>query len=50
MSEKAPDTVGMDYLQSLPRRWVTVYIPMIVFLILLLLPFYWMAMTAFKPN
>ena len=50
MSEKAPDTVGMDYLQSLPRRWVTVYIPMIVFLILLLFPFYWMAMTAFKPN
>ncbi len=50
MSEKSPDTVGMDYLQSLPRRWVTVYIPMIVFLILLLFPFYWMAMTAFKPN
>ena len=50
MSDKAPDTVGMDYLQSLPRRWVTVYIPMIVFLILLLFPFYWMAMTAFKPN
>ncbi len=50
MSDKAPDTVGMDYLQSLPRRWVTVYIPMIVFLIILLFPFYWMAMTAFKPN
>ena len=50
MSEKSPDTAGMDYLQSLPRRWVTVYIPMIVFLILLLFPFYWMAMTAFKPN
>ena len=50
MSEKAQDTAGMDYLQSLPRRWVTVYIPMIVFLILLLFPFYWMAMTAFKPN
>jgi multiple sugar transport system permease protein len=45
-----PDNGGMDYLQSLPRRWVTVYIPMIVFLILLLFPFYWMAMTAFKPN
>ncbi len=50
MSDKAPDTAGMDYLQTLPRRWVTVYIPMIVFLILLLFPFYWMAMTAFKPN
>ena len=50
MSEKPQDSVGMDYLQSLPRRWVTVYIPMIVFLVILLFPFYWMAMTAFKPN
>ena len=40
----------MDYLQSLPRRWVTLYIPVIVFLVVLLFPFYWMAMTAFKPN
>ncbi len=40
----------MDYLQTLPRRWITVYIPMLVFLVVLLFPFYWMAMTAFKPN
>ncbi|TMH99800.1 MAG: carbohydrate ABC transporter permease [Betaproteobacteria bacterium] len=40
----------MDYLQTLPRRWITLYIPMLVFLVVLLFPFYWMAMTAFKPN
>ena len=41
---------GMDFLVSLPRRWVTVYIPLGVMLIILLFPFYWMGMTAFKPN
>src|SRR5207302_9114004 len=49
MSDKH-DTRGMEYLQSLPRRWVTLYVPLAVFLFVLLFPFYWMAMTAFKPN
>jgi multiple sugar transport system permease protein len=49
-AEKATDTQGMGYLESLPRRWVTLYIPLGVFLFVLLFPFYWMAMTAFKPN
>ncbi|MEI6836241.1 MAG: carbohydrate ABC transporter permease [Alcaligenaceae bacterium] len=40
----------MDFLVSLPRRWVTVYIPLGIMLIVLLFPFYWMGMTAFKPN
>jgi multiple sugar transport system permease protein len=40
----------MDYLDSLPRRWVTAYLPMGLFLIVLLFPFYWMGITAFKPN
>jgi multiple sugar transport system permease protein len=40
----------MDYLVSLPRRWVTLYIPMGIFVIVLLFPFYWMTITAFKPN
>jgi multiple sugar transport system permease protein len=44
------DSQGMDYLTSLPRRIVTVYAPLGVFLIVLLFPFYWMAITAFKPN
>lgn len=50
MSDKQHDTVGMSYLESLPRRWVTTYIPVLIFLFVLLFPFYWMAMTAFKPN
>jgi len=50
MSEAAQDSRGMAYLESLPRRWVTLYIPLIVFLVVLLFPFYWMAMTSFKPN
>jgi multiple sugar transport system permease protein len=41
---------GMSYLVSLPRRVVTVYVPLLVFLFVLLFPFYWMTVTAFKPN
>ncbi|HEY7760597.1 MAG TPA: carbohydrate ABC transporter permease [Burkholderiales bacterium] len=40
----------MRYLVSLPRRVVTVYVPLLVFLFVLLFPFYWMAVTAIKPN
>ena len=50
MSDKLEERSGMDYLQTLPRRWITLYIPMLVFLVVLLFPFYRMAMTAFKPN
>ena len=32
------------------RRVVTVYIPLAIFLIVLLFPFYWMTITAIKPN
>ena len=41
---------GMEYLQSIPRRWVTIYIPLGVFVFVLLFPFYWMVITAFKPD
>jgi multiple sugar transport system permease protein len=44
------DTVGMGYLDTLPRRTVTVYIPLALFMIVLLFPFYWMGVTTFKPN
>jgi len=44
------DTSGMGYLVSLPRKVVTVYVPLAVFLIILLFPFYWMAITSFKTN
>jgi multiple sugar transport system permease protein len=40
----------MDYLETGRRRWVTIYIPIGIFLFVLLFPFYWMAITAFKPN
>ncbi len=43
-------SAGMGYLVSIPRRVVTVYIPLAVFLFVLLFPFYWMAVTAIKPN
>src|SRR5262245_37827582 len=41
---------GMSYLQTLPRRLVTVYLPLSIILIVLLFPFYWMALTAIKPD
>ena len=50
MSETAHDSTGMAYLDTGARRWVTVYLPLAVFLFVLLFPFYWMGMTAFKPD
>jgi multiple sugar transport system permease protein len=44
------ESVGMGYLENLPRRVVTIYIPMLLFVFVLLFPFYWMAITAVKPN
>ncbi len=41
---------GMSYLESLPRRVVTLYIPLGLILIVLLFPFYWMVLTSIKPN
>src|SRR6202142_2521346 len=41
---------GMSYLNSLPRRLVTLYLPLSIILIVLLFPFYWMALTAIKPD
>ena len=44
------DRVGMEYLQSTPRKLVTVYLPLGIFVFVLLFPFYWMAITSFKPD
>jgi multiple sugar transport system permease protein len=44
------DSDGMSYLESLPRRLVTLYLPLFVILIVLLFPFYWMALTSIKPD
>ena len=47
---EAIDSQGMNYLVSLPRRIVTIYLPLAAFIIVLLFPFYWMTITALKPN
>jgi multiple sugar transport system permease protein len=36
--------------ESRSRRVVTIYVPLACFLLILLFPFYWMSVTAFKPN
>ena len=41
---------GMSYLQSLPRRLVTLYLPLSIIVIVLLFPFYWMGLTSVKPD
>ncbi|HUX24746.1 MAG TPA: carbohydrate ABC transporter permease [Burkholderiales bacterium] len=50
MNTETHDTQGMNYLVSLPRRVVVVYIPLLIFLFVLLFPFYWMIVTSIKPN
>ena len=49
-AEPIVDSTGMAYLSTLPRRLVTVYLPLLAFLFVLLFPFYWMGVTTFKPN
>ena len=41
---------GMSYLETLPQRLVTLYLPLAIILAVLLFPFYWMALTAIKPD
>ena len=40
----------MSYLNRTPQRLLTVYLPLLVFVFVLLFPFYWMTITALKPN
>ncbi len=44
------DREGMAYLSTLPKRLVTVYVPLALIVIVLLFPFYWMVVTAIKPK
>jgi multiple sugar transport system permease protein len=46
----ADDREGTSYLESLPRRLITVYLPLLIILLVLLFPFYWMALTSIKPD
>jgi len=41
---------GMAYLDTLPRRVVSVYLPLFVIIVVLMFPFYWMVLTAIKPD
>ena len=46
----ANEKVGMDFLETRGRRIATVYLPLGVFVFVLLFPFYWMAVTSVKPD
>ena len=41
---------GMSYLESLPRRLVTLYLPLGIIVFILLFPFYLMGLTSVKPD
>jgi multiple sugar transport system permease protein len=49
-TDVSDESVGMSYLDRLPRRLVVVYLPLALFVFVLLFPFYWMTVTALKPN
>ena len=51
MSSKADaDTGGMGFLETRRRRFFVTYLPLAVFLFVLLFPFYWMVITSIKPD
>jgi multiple sugar transport system permease protein len=41
---------GMSYLDKSSGRLVNLYLPLFIILVVLLFPFYWMALTAIKPD
>ena len=41
---------GMSYLARTPARFVKVYLPLAIIMVVLLFPFYWMGLTAVKPD
>jgi multiple sugar transport system permease protein len=47
---REPDSPALLSWESRSRRLVTIYLPLGCFILVLLFPFYWMAITAFKPN
>src|SRR3979411_1144127 len=47
VASSTPDTMEWD---SRARRVGMIYLPLSCFVVILLFPFYWMAITAFKPN
>ena len=47
VASSTPETMEWD---SRARRTVMIYLPLSCFVLILLFPFYWMAITSFKPN
>lgn len=45
-----PEDEGPVVSEGLLRRWVTIYLPLLIFIFVLLFPFYWMGITTFKSN
>jgi multiple sugar transport system permease protein len=41
---------GMAYLDTTSRKMFTVYLPLFLIVVVLIFPFYWMALTAIKPD
>ena len=50
MVARAESGRGARFLGVMPRRLVTLYLPLGVLLFVLLFPFYWMVVTTFKPD
>jgi multiple sugar transport system permease protein len=49
-TENTTDSTGMSFLDTPARKALLVYLPLAIFVFVLLFPFYWMAITSFKPN
>ncbi|CAD5373830.1 ABC-type sugar transport system, permease component [Rubrivivax sp. A210] len=49
-SSKDDGSQGMGFLETRRRKIVTTYVPLAVFLFVLLFPFYWMVITSVKPD
>ncbi|MFM1948110.1 MAG: Inner rane transporter permease protein YcjP [Pseudomonadota bacterium] len=50
MSKDNQDTGGMSYLDTNTTKLLKIYLPLGLFLFVLLFPFYWMGITTFKPD
>ncbi len=50
MSKDTQDNGGMSYLDTTSTKLLKTYLPLGLFLFVLLFPFYWMGITTFKPD
>jgi len=53
VSQLAPQSdfrEGMDYLDTRRQRLITLWLPLGIIMLVLLFPFYWMALTSIKPD